>query len=631
MKSDAKHEPSSFNRIQLLPLMVGALGIVFGDIGTSPLYTVRACFPNAAEAAPAMTEVLGVISLIIWSLIVIVAIKYLSVILKADLNGEGGILALMALVTSAKPMAPANRWLIPLGLFGAALLFGDGIITPAMSVISAVEGMEVASPKLASLVVPVSCTILLVLFLLQRRGTTAIGAWFGPVMLLWFAAIALLGVGGIWSAPEVLRALDPTQGVSYFVGHLDKAFFILGFVFLAVTGGEALYADLGHFGRPPIRLGWFAVVFPALTLNYLGQGGLILSDPTAAGHSFYRLAPDWCLYPLILLATTATVIASQAILSGAFSLAHQARQLGFLPNIQISHYSDDGEGKVYVPLVNWALAIATIVLVISFRSSDALAGAYGMAVAGTMLITTVLAITCFWRIWHWPLVLTILAASVFLSVDTTFFLANLAKLFQGGWIPLSVAAGVYLIMSTWRTGREAIERSKQVSAEVTHELLQELNSGKLTKVPGTAVYFASNATTVPLTLIANAQHNHVLHEQVVLLTIVTQHTPRVPPDQRLTAQQSYPGFVRLIANYGFMQTPHVPTLIRQAVKQGLLSSDHDITYFVRSEAIELSKQHLMASWRKRLYAVLSRNSQDVSNAWSLPPEKTIGIRLPAKL
>ena len=616
----------------LLVMAIGALGVVYGDIGTSPLYTIPVCFDKRAGLTPEPQNILGVLSLIIWSLVIIVSVKYLVVILRADLHGEGGILALTTLVTSARAKAPSNRWLLPLGLFGAALLIGDGMITPAMSVLSAVEGVAVVQPKLASAVVPISVGILLALFALQQHGTEKIGRWSGPIMLFWFAVIAALGVRGICMGPEILRAFDPMQALHLLISQSGRAVFVLGFVFLAVTGGEALYADLGHFGRRPIRLGWFAVAFPALVLNYLGQGGLLLHDPAAADFSFYRLAPNWMLYPLIGLATVATVVASQAIVSGAFSLMHQARELNYAPHFKVVHYSSDGEGKVYVPLVNWLLAGATILLVITFRSSNALAGAYGMAVSGTMLITTILVVVCFRRIWRWSWTVAAAIGGVFLVVDSAFLIANLTKLLEGGWIPLAVASTVYLVMSTWRIGRKVLESARYVPDKALADLCQEVDAGKLARVRGTAVYFSSDPAAVPVTLLLNAQHNGILHQRIVLLTITTEGVPRVPESQRLESNEPAPGFIRLIAHYGFMQSPNVQMVMSEAVKQKLMAENGDeITYFVRSEELVLTKDKTMARWRKRFYALLNRNSQDVTSMWNVPSDRTVGLRISTPL
>jgi KUP system potassium uptake protein len=623
--------PLEFFSSKTLVMAIGALGVVYGDIGTSPLYTIPVCFSKRWGLPADTGNVLGVVSLIIWSLVIIISVKYLVVILRADLNGEGGILALTTLVTSAKAKAPSNRWLLPLGLFGAALLIGDGMITPAMSVLSAVEGVEVVQPALAKAVVPLCIGILLGLFALQKHGTENIGRWAGPVMLGWFGVIAVLGIRGICLAPEVLRAVDPSQAMQLLITHGDRALFVLGFVFLAVTGGEALYADLGHFGRRPIRLGWFTLVFPALVLNYLGQGGLLLHDPGAADSSFFRLAPSLFLYPLIALATVATVVASQAIVSGAFSLIHQARELNYAPQLKVVHYSDDGEGKVYVPLVNWSLAVATILLVITFRSSDALAGAYGMAVAGTMLITTLLVVVCFRRLWNWSWPLTILVGGIFLMVDSSFLTANLVKLFDGGWIPLAVASIVYLVMSTWRIGRNALESARYVSDKAIADLCRQADAGKLTRVSGTAVYFSNDSKVVPLTLLVNAQHNRILHERIIILTITTKEVPRITASKRLESSQVAPGFIRLIACYGFMQTPNVGALMNEATKQGIIDGTRDLTYFVRSEDIVLTKNKTMAHWRKRFYAFLSRNSQDATSMWNVPDDQTVGLRISTKL
>ncbi len=634
-RSNLKSRPQSVNSSptngKLAVLVIGALGVVFGDIGTSPLYTVQVCFGKESGISADTTNVLGVLSLIVWSLMIVVSIKYLIVILRADLHGEGGILALTTLVCSKRTKAPSNRWLLPLGLFGAALLLGDSMITPAMSVLSAVEGVEVVQPALAKFVVPVCVGILAGLFVVQHQGTERIGKWFGPIMLCWFFVLAALGINSIWHAPEILKALDPVQACRLLITHPEQAVFILGFVFLAVTGGEALYADIGHFGVLPIRVGWFVVAFPALILNYLGQGALLLRDTAAADYPFFRLAPEWALYPLIALATAATVIASQAVISGAFSLMHQARELGYAPRIKVVHYSKEGEGKVYVPLVNWALAVATILLVIAFRSSDKLAGAYGMAVAGTMLITTVLVVVCFRRVWKWPLLATVLVGAGFLLVDSTFFLANLAKFFDGGWLPLTVAAVVYLIMDAWRRGRRILEGDRHAPTKSLDELRHAVKSGDLVCVPGTAVYFASDPDTVPTTLLLNAQHNHILHEQVVLLTIITEQVPRITLDQRLEVSRPASGFVRLVAHYGFMQTPQIQSLMNLTVEQKIFPDTCKFTYFVRSQEIALSKEKNMLRWKKWLYVFLNRNSQDVTCLWNLPAEQTIGLRVSTEL
>ena len=629
-KPAANAEQSSSPKI-LAPLIIGALGIVFGDIGTSPLYTIQVCFSQRSGVAANPANVIGVISLIIWSLVIIVSIKYLIVILQADLNGEGGILALTTLVNPKRSKTSSNSWLLPLGLFGAALLLGDSMITPAISVLSAVEGVEVLQPSLTSYVVPICIAILVGLFLIQQHGTERIGKFFGPVMLCWFMTIALLGIHGIVQSPQILKALDPTQGIRLLLSHPSQSVLLLGFVFLAVTGGEALYADLGHFGRLPIRIGWFVVAFPALVLNYLGQGALLLSDPKAADYPFFRLAPHWAQYPLVALATLATVIASQAVISGSFSLLHQARQLGYAPRIKVEHYSTDGEGKVYVPLVNWCLAIATILLVIFFRSSDALAGAYGMAVAGTMIITTILVVVCFRRNWKWSWPATILVAAAFLSVDSIFFLANLAKFFDGGWLPLSVAATIYLVMDTWRRGRRLLQASRCDTKTSLDDLLHQVKTGDLIMVPGTAVYFTSDPDVIPITLLVNAKHNHILHEQIVFVTISTEQLPRIGAADRLEVAHPAPGFVRLVAHYGFMQTPHMPSLIKLAIQQEVFDDDSQFTYFVRSEEISLTREKNMFRWRKRFYALLNRNSQDATGLWSIPISQVVGIRLSTDL
>jgi KUP system potassium uptake protein len=557
----------------------------------------------------------------------IVSVTYLAVILQVNLHGEGGILALTALATSKQRKAGPNRWLLPLGLFGAALLLGDSMITPAMSVLSAVEGVEVVQATLAKFVVPACVVILFALFLIQSHGTERIGRWFGPIMLCWFFVLAALGIASIWQTPAVLQALNPVLGVKLLTTHPGDFFFILGAVFLAVTGGEALYADMGHFGAQPIRIGWFTVAFPALVFNYLGQGALLLRDPAAADNPLFRLAPDWFLYPLLALATAATIIASQAVISGAFSLLHQSRELGYAPRIQVVHYSNDGEGKVYVPMVNWCLAAATILLVITFRSSDALAGAYGMAVSGTMFITTILAVVCFRRIWKWSWWAMIAVAAGFLLIDCLFFTANLAKFVDGGWLPLLVAAVIYLIFDTWRRARRVIQLGRHKSTTSLDDLRRDVRAGKLISVPGTAVYFTSDPAAVPITLLINAQHNHILHEQVVLLTMTTEKSPRIAREDRLKISRPAPGFIRLVAHYGFMQTPQVRLIMQQAVDEKIFADTGQFTFFVRSEEVHLSRDKNMFRWRKRLFVLLNRNTQDATSLWNIPPEQTIGLRM----
>ena len=488
-----------------------------------------------------------------------------------------------------------------------------------------------AQPAFKQAVVPICVGILLLLFFVQRRGTERIGQWFGPIMLGWFLALATLGIRGIAMNPEILRAFNPIHSIRFLSANARESLFVLGSVFLAVTGGEALYADLGHFGRRPIQLGWFLVAFPALVLNYLGQGGLLLTDSTAAVHCFFQLAPRSLQYPLIALATVATVIASQAVISGTFSLIHQAREFGYVPRLEVVHYSSDGEGKVYVPLANWCLAAATILLVVAFRSSDALAGAYGMAVSGTMLITTILIVVCFRRVWKWSWAKTVALASTFLLVDSMFGIANLTKLFDGGWIPLTVAGFIYLIMSTWQIGRRALELARTSSDDALQKLQRAAKAEKLVRVPATAVYFCSDATTVPITLLVNVEHNGILHERVILLTVATEKVPRVPTEKRIELVDLAGGFVRLIAHYGFMQSPSVRMLMTMAQQQGIVSAEEKITYFVRSEHILLTGKSKMAKWRKRFYAFLNRNAQEATSTWTIPPDQTVGLRISTQL
>ena len=610
-----------------LRVTLTALGIVFGDIGTSPLYAMRECF-GSHGVAPTHAHVIGVLSLIFWSLILVISIKYLVFVLRADNHGEGGILALMVLATSRAPRR-STASIVLLGLFGAALLYGDGMITPAISVMSAIEGLGVAAPSLAGYVAPITVVVLVLLFLFQRRGTGRVGSIFGPVTLVWFIVIASLGAMHIADAPYVLWAVDPTHGASFLMETGPQGFLVLGAVFLVVTGGEALYADMGHFGRQPIRRGWFFIVFPALLLNYFGQGAVLLDDPTAAVNPFYRLAPPWAMYPLVALSTVATIIASQAIISGAFSLTRQATMLGYWPRIQIDHTSPEAIGQIYVPTINWVLMFAAIGLVVGFESSSNLAAAYGIAVTMTMVITTLLAYVVAREVWRWSRPAAGLVCLVFLVPDLAFFGANAIKIGHGGWFPLLVGGLVFLLMSTWKRGRALL--ADQVRARILPlaSFFDQMDRGDATRVPGTAVFMTSNPEGTPPALIYNYLHNHVVHAQVVLLTICTEEVARVPDHERVTLEALAHGFVRVVAHYGFMEEPDIPALLARGDTPS--PPIGETTFFLGRETLIAEGEQGMSRWRERLFALMSRNAERAMSYFRLPPERVMEVGSQIKL
>ncbi len=552
----------------LVYLALGALGVVYGDIGTSPLYAFRESFRGENELAVSPANVLGVLSLIFWSLIIVISIKYLVFVLRADNRGEGGILALTALILP-QPGTGTKRWrnlLILFGLFGTALLYGDGMITPAISVLSAVEGLGVITPLFDPYVVPITVAILIALFLFQSRGTERVGKIFGPVTLLWFLVLGILGLSWIVRQPGVLVAVNPVHGLTFFMHNGFRGFLVLGSVFLVVTGGEALYADMGHFGKAPIRLAWFALVLPALLLNYFGQGALLIEQPEAVVNPFYLMAPSWALIPLVIMATASTVIASQALITGAFSLAMQSVQLGYLPRMRIEHTSVRQRGQIYIPAVNWTLMIACIALVVSFRSSSNLAAAYGVAVTTTMMITTILLFAVARERWHWSLAAAIPMTVVFLIVDLAFWGANLLKIPDGGWFPLLVGAIVFTLMTTWKRGREVLSQRLAASTRPFRDFGPEIMAADPIRVPGVAVYMYGNPRGTPPALVQNLIHNKVIHERVIFISIQTEDIPRVPLAQRIEVQPLNNGFTRVILHYGFRQSPNVPrdlTLLRE--------------------------------------------------------------------
>jgi KUP system potassium uptake protein len=610
----------------LATLSIAALGVVYGDIGTSPLYALRECFFGPHGVTPTPANVLGVLSLIVWSLVLVVSVKYLRFVLSADNRGEGGILALMALTHPGGGPGRKPRYVILLlGLFGAALLYGDGVITPAVSVLGAVEGLTVASPFFASWIVPLAVIILVGLFLLQHRGTGGVGAIFGPVMLLWFGTIAVLGIAGIVRRPEVLGALLPWHALDFILRNHLHGFLILGAVFLVVTGAEALYADMGHFGARPIRLVWFALVLPALVLNYFGQGALLLRDETAAVNPFFRLAPGWGLFPLVLLATAAAVIASQAVISGAYSLTRQAVQLGYSPRVSIEHTSSVEIGQIYIPSVNWWLMLVTIAVVLGFRSSSGLAGAYGVAVTSTMVITTLLLHVVSREVWGWSVLRATLMAAGFLVIDLAFFAANLVKIPQGGWLPLLIAAGIYTLMSTWKRGREILSKRLQEKSVPLNILMADLAADPPPRVPGTAVFMSGNPGGTPPALVHNLAHNKVLHEKVVFLTVATEEVPHVPATERITVKHLGKGFHSVTARYGFMEDPSIYDIIEHCREKKLVIQLEGSTFFLGREDLVSTDRPGMARWRERLFAFMSRNALRATAFFQIPSTQVFEV------
>jgi KUP system potassium uptake protein len=614
-------------RGRYLALMsLGALGIVYGDIGTSPLYAMRECFSGTHPISPTPANVLGVLSLIFWALIVVISVKYLVFVLKADNGGEGGILALMSLVRPRADGAKGINWLIAVvGIFGAALLYGDGIITPAISVLSAVEGLSVAAPVFHHLVVPVTIAILLALFFFQRRGTGRVGAVFGPVTFLWFLTIAFLGVRHIADDPRVFRAIDPLHAVDFFVRNRWHGFVTLGTVFLVVTGGEALYADLGHFGKRPIRLAWFVMVLPALLINYFGQGALLLHEPQAAPNLFYRMASGRWVYPLIAIATAATVIASQAVISGVFSLTRQAIQLGYTPRLEIDHTSAREIGQIYIPIVNWALMAGCVALVLGFGSSSNLASAYGVAVTTTMVITTMLLFVVEREIWGWRLVPSLLFTAFFVTIDLAFFAANIVKVAHGGWFPLVVAGTIFTLMTTWRRGRRILSDRIQEVALSDEDFLNSIARRPPPRVPGTAVFMDRTVDGIPLPLLHNLKHNKVLHEKVVLLTIKTENVPYVSDEDQVEVRELGQGLYRVVAYYGFLESPDVPALLKDLEFPGVTFDPASTTFFLGRETLLATERPGMAIWRERLFSWMVRNAQGAALFFRLPPNRVVEV------
>jgi KUP system potassium uptake protein len=616
-------EKSLGRKSRLALLCLASLGIVYGDIGTSPLYALRECFYGEHAVPPSQANVLGVLSLILWSLLLIISVKYLILILRADNRGEGGILALATLVND---VVRPGKYLLLLGLFGAALLYADGMITPAISVLSAVEGLHIATPLFEPFVIPVAIAILIGLFFFQSRGTTGVGKVFGPVTILWFLALSVLGLHQIIRAPEVLAAINPWHGFAFFVNNGGRGFVVLGAVFLVVTGGEALYADIGHFGTAPIRLTWFAIVLPALTLNYFGQGALLLVQPESAVNPFYRMAPSWALYPLVVLATAAAVIASQAIISGAFSLTMQAIQLGYSPRLKVNYTSARIIGQIYVPVVNWFLMLSCIGLVLGFRTSSHLAAAYGVAITTTMLITTILFYVVARRRWHWPAAAALPVAAFFLTIDLAFFGANMLKVAHGGWFPLLVSACILFLMLTWRKGRRVLRSHLSDVCLPLDTLLPDLKNKRIRRVPGTAIYMSGNRFGTPLALLHNLKHNKVVHEQVVLLTVRTEEVPYLSNvKDRVALEKMEEGFWRAEIHFGFMEKPDVPAALERVKQAGLRFDSMRTTYFIGRETILATRKLGLSPWRGSLFAWMTRNAGDVTSYFCLPPNGVVEL------
>jgi KUP system potassium uptake protein len=630
-QSAASHAaPRITSSRDLAKVSLGALGVVYGDIGTSPLYALKECFNGEHGVPPTTANVMGLLSLVFWSLTLVIVLKYLSFIMRADNHGEGGILALLALLRGkGAETRKSATVLIMMGLFGAALLYGDGMITPAISVLSAVEGLEVATTAFQPVIIPLTVAILVGLFLAQKRGTAGIGAVFGPAMLVWFVAIAASGVVWIAKAPGVLAAVNPTHAVRFFAEHKGHGFLVLAAVVLCITGGEALYADMGHFGPRPIRIAWYAVVFPALLLNYFGQGALVMIDPQAAANPFFAMvggAGGLALYPLVVIATVATVIASQALISGAFSLTQQAVQLGYWPRVSIVHTSGDAEGQIYIPEVNHALMVACCALVLAFKKSTNLASAYGIAVTGTMSITSILFYAVARARWGWSSLRAGAITLIFLSFDLAFFAANATKIHDGGWFPLAIAVLVFTIMTTWKRGRDALYAFLRGITLPLDLFLEDMRRQEPHRVKGTAVFMTSNPDGAPPVLLHHFKHNKVLHQQVVMLAIATHHEPEVMAEDRIQQIRDLGhGIHQVTAAYGFMQTPNVLEALQRCAERGLVVDKDDTSFFLGRETLIITERPGMAKWRKVLFSFLSRNARPANAFFRIPPNRVVEL------
>ena len=619
-------DPTRIQKQSMPVLVVSAIGVVFGDIGTSPLYALREAFigPHGATATPA--NVLGILSLMIWALTLVVSIKYVLFIMRADNRGEGGIMAMIALIPRAFGDHSRRRYvLIAMGLFGAALFYGDSMLTPAISVLSAVEGLEIAAPGLEHYVLPISLVILMGLFFIQPVGTGRIGKLFGPVMLVWFAVLGVLGIISIVQTPAVLAAMNPVYAVNYFQVHGVAGITILGAVVLAVTGAEALYADMGHFGKKPIQTAWLMLVFPGLALNYFGQGALILRNPAAVENPFYLLAPEWALYPMIALATLATVIASQAVITGAFSVTRQAIQLGYLPRMQVRHTSDSEIGQIYIPFINYTLLIGVIILVLGFQSSSNLAAAYGIAVTGTMAIDTILAFTVMWAIWKWKLPVAMACMAFFLLIDLAFLAANAPKIVHGGWFPIAIGLVVFTLLTTWKRGRRILLHRMINDNIDLNTFIEGILAFAHTRVPGTAVFLHATGIGVPHALLHNLSHNKVVHERVVVLTVTTEDAPSIAAAERVRITTLNAGFYRMQLRYGFREEPNIPEALASCDKQGMVFNMMETSFFLSRETLIVSKMPGMALWREKLFVWMAQNAESAMTFFKLPVNRVLEL------
>ena len=608
-----------------LALILGVLGVVYGDIGTSPLYAMRAAASHFEEGGVEAWEVLGLLSLIIWSLILTVTVKYVAFVLRADNRGEGGILALMALAQRSVENARL-RWVLALiGIAGACLFFGDGIITPAISVLSAVEGLKVVSPHLEKAVLPISIVILLALFLVQYRGTAKIGAVFGPICAVWFLVLGLLGLWEVLHNPGVLAAISPHWAITFCLHYKFAAFIAFGSVVLAVTGAEALYADMGHFGRRPIRWAWMVIVLPALVLNYLGQGALLLRDPTALENPFFLLAPEWFRLPLVFLATAATIIASQAMISGAYTIARQCVQLGFMPRLVVRHTSDTEEGQIYMPQVNFALLIGVLILVVTFRDSERLAAAYGIAVTGTFVCTSCLAMVVFRRKFGWPMLAVLGVFLPLLALDLAFFLSNVLKIPEGGYVPLVLGFVLFVMMLTWHRGRELLFARIRQDGLPLKSFIARLPQSRTVRVPGTAVFMTSQAEFLPGALLHNLKHNKVLHERVLFVTVANEDVPQVGADRRRAVEELAPNIYRIALRYGFQESPNIPRELEALAELGIPYEPMQTSYFLGRETVVAAAVPKMSRWRQWLFVVLSRNSLPATEFFRIPSDRVVEL------
>lgn len=616
--------PGSSVKAGVTTLAFGSVGVVYGDIGTSPLYALRESLVHAKSSGASFApDVIGIVSLLIWSLFLIVTIKYVLFVLRADNKGEGGTLSLMALAYNA--LGGRSTPVLILGVTGAALFAGDAIITPAISVLSAVEGLKIVTPLFEPYVVLITVIILFSLFMVQKRGTHRVASWFSPIMTVWFLTLAALGVAHIGDAPEILHAFNPAKAIGFLLAHGFLSFVVLGSVFLAVTGAEALYADMGHFGKKPIRYAWVLLVLPALVLNYLGQGAMLIGNPATLENPFFLMAPDIMRLPLVILATLATVIASQAVITGAYSLARQAIQLGFLPRLEIQHTSDQQEGQIYVPKVNFILLAGVLFLVLVFGSSSKLASAYGIAVSASMIVDSCLVFFIFWKLWRWPLWISAVVVASFLTLEIAFFSSNLLKLVEGGYVPVLIGIAMITIMWTWRRGSKILENKTRRSSIPTTDLIRMLQKSKPTRVPGTAIFLTSTAEAAPTALMHNLKHNKVLHERVLIVSVATENTPRVNPSKRSEIERLSEDFTIVRMHFGFMESPRVPAALAELRKQGLKFDIMTTSFFLGRRTLKASSSSGMPAWQDKLYIALSRQSANATNFFSIPSDRVVEL------